>query len=303
MNRMFMAIKSPKLILAFVQSKVDKLYGRFLLKKSNVEYIKFRYKKLFGVDINLDNPQTFAEKIQWMKLYEHDERLVVCADKYAVREIIKNKIGEEYLIPMPYVWDSGEQIDFSVLPEKFVLKPNNSSGRVIICKDKSKFNEQSFRKTIKKWEKENLTRMTGEWVYEKIPFKIVCEEYLADGIVDYKMYFADGEFICTQIITGRQEKSKQFGYFDDKWELLDIRRYNHKRFDVDIKKPENYEEMLSIAQKLSQGFKFIRVDLYYVNNKVYFGELSFYPNNGFVRYENEEMDRFFADKINVSEKI
>ena len=300
MNKICKAIKSPKLLYAYFDSKISKIYAKILLKISNQAYISFRYKKLFGKKINLKEPQTFAEKIQWMKLYDHDERLVICADKYLVRDLIKEKIGEEYLIPMPFVWDSWKQIDFSSLPDKFVLKPNNSSGRVLICKDKSKLDINSAIKEIKKWEKENLTKRTGEWVYEKIPFKIVCEEYLADDIVDYKMYFADGKFMCTQIIAGRSERAKRFGYFDDKWNLLNIRRYGYKSFVSEAEKPEKYEEMLGIAKTLAQGFKFMRVDLYYVNKKIYFGELSFYPNNGFVRYENEEMDRFFGEKIKLS---
>ena len=144
-----------------------------------------------------------------------------------------------------------------------------------------------------------MTKMTGEWVYEKIPYKLICEEFLEDGITDYKMYFADGKFICTQVIAGRSAGHKQLGYFDENWNLLNIKRYGLDKLQQPIEKPKRYEEMLEIATKLARDFIFIRVDLYYVNDKVYFGELSFYPNNGFVRYETEEMDKFFASRVHL----
>lgn len=272
-------------------------YAKLLIKISPKLFIEKKYQKLFGKKPDLDNPQTFAEKIQWLKLNLHDPLIVECADKYLVRDRVKSIIGEEYLIKMIGAWDKPEDVDFDSLPQSFVLKPNNSSGRVLICKDKSQLDIKSAKKKMKSWEKENLTKETGEWVYEKIPFKIVCEEYLADDIMDYKMYYAHGKFICTQVIAGRSKGAKQFGYFDSDWKLLDIRRYKAPQFTYDVPKPEQYEDMLRIGDLLSKDFVFSRIDLYYVNGKVYFGEISFYPNNGFVRYETEEMDKFFSDKI------
>ncbi len=273
--------------------------NKILIKFSNVAYIKRKYKKLFGVTINLESPSTFAEKLQWLKLNDHNEKIILYADKYSVREHIKNTIGEEYLIPLLGAWDKPEEVRFENLPHSFVLKPNNSSGRVLICKNKDTLNFKKVSKTLKKWEKENLTKKTGEWFYEKIPFKIVCEEYLEEDIVDYKFYFADGKFICTQVISGRYSENKTFAYYDDNWQLLDINRYNMKKCTEASPKPEKYCEMLEVATKLSEKFNFMRVDLYYVKNTVYFGELSFYPNNGFVRYETEEMDEFFSSKVKL----
>ncbi len=283
----------------FLIKKVIRYKNALLIRISPVLYLKSKYRKLFGMNINLDNPKGFAEKIQWLKINNQDERIVKYADKFLVREFVAETVGEEYLIPMPFVWERAEDVDFEMLPEKFVLKPNNSSGRVLICKDKAKLDKNNARKILKSWEKENLTKLTGEWVYERIPFKIVCEEFLADDIIDYKMYYSDGEFICTQVITERESGEKKLGYFDDKWTLLNIKRYHHPAITVAPEKPSQYEEMLRIGKKLSQDFPFVRVDLYFVNNKVYFGELSFYPNNGFVRYETEEMDRFFSEKIKL----
>lgn len=262
-------------------------------------YIKRQYKKLFNKKINLKNPTTFAEKIQWLKLNDHNEKIILYADKFKVREHVKNMIGEEYLIPMFGVWDCSEEIDFDELPDSFVLKPNNSSGHVLICENKSKLDWKSAFNTMKKWDKENLTKVTGEWVYEKIPYKIVGEELLSGDIKDYKLYFADGKFICTQVISERRTGRKVFHYYDENWNLLNIFRYNFPKPSKPIEKPAKYEEMIKIATTLSEKFNFIRVDLYYVDDKIYFGELSFYPSNGFVCYETDEMDRFFSEKINL----
>ena len=197
------------------------------------------------------------------------------------------------------MWDSAEEIDFASLPNAFVIKPNNSSGRVLICKDKEKLDYDDAYKKIKQWEKENLTKQTGEWFYEKIPFKIICEEFLEDDISDYKMYFAAGKFICTQLIAGRHSHNKTYTYYDENWNCLDIVRYGMPKAMELQEKPEFYEEMLDIATKLADDFNFMRVDLYYTGGRVYFGELSFYPNNGFVRYQTDEMDEFFASKIDL----
>lgn len=275
----------------------EKAYWRQLVKHSPQLYIERRYAKLFGKEIDLSNPTTFAEKIQWLKCNDRDPRIVRYADKYLVREFVGETIGKEYLVPMLFVWDSAEDLRYEALPEQFVLKPNNSSGRVLICKDKSKLNKEMLFKKIKQWEKENLTQITGEWVYEQIPYKLICEEFLEEDIIDYKMYFAGGEFLCTQAIAGRSEGQKRFGYFDARWNLLDIKRKGVEKIENPPEKPERYDEMLQIAEKLARGFTFIRVDLYSVGERIYFGELSFYPNNGFVRYETEEMDNFFASKI------
>lgn len=288
-----------KTVITRVLACITKYYFRSLLKIDSDLYIKKRYKMLFGEDIDFQNPVTFAEKIQWLKRNDRDERIVNFADKYLVREHVQKTVGEEYLIPLVDVWDKADDLVFDNLPNAFVLKPNNSSGRVFICKNKAEVDKKKMMRTIRKWEKENLTKITGEWEYEKIPYKLICEEFLEDKITDYKMYFADGVFICTQVIAGRADGHKQFGYFDGQWNLLNIKRYGIEALQRPIEKPEKYEEMVAVATKLAQNFTFIRVDLYCVKGKIYFGELSFYPNNGFVRYENEEMDRFFASKIHL----
>lgn len=274
-----------------------RIFNMLLIKISPEFYVMVNYKKRFKENINLNNPKTFAEKIQWLKLNFHDEKIVLCADKYKVREYVKALIGEEFLIDMPFVWNSYKEVDFDVLPQAFVLKPNNSSGRVLICKRKEDLNISKAIKTMKKWEKEDLGKFTGEWMYREIPYKLVCEKFLQNDITDYKFYFADGEFICVQTISDRG-RQKKFCYYDENWNLLNIKRCGVEMGER-IDKPEKYGEMLEVAKRLAQGFIFVRVDLYYVKDRIYFGELSFYPNNGFIKYETKEMDEFFSEKITL----
>lgn len=264
--------------------------------------VKVRHKQLFKNEINLKNPKLFSEKIQWLKLYHRDDKIVLCSDKYRVRAYVENLIGKEYLINMPFVWNSYKEINFNMLPKSFVLKPNNSSGSVLICKDKKELNEKKAIRTIKKWQRENIGKYTGEWVYGEIPFKIICEEYLEDEIVDYKFYFGGGEFICIQTISGRQSGHKRFAYYDENWNLLDIKREGILMPESPEEKPKQFEEMLEIAKKLAKGFIFVRVDLYCVKSNIYFGELSFYPNNGLIKYETQKMDDFFSNKIKLPDE-
>lgn len=279
--------------------KIISLPDKLLLRLNPAGYISRRYKKLFNKKINLNNPSTFSEKLQWLKLNDHNEKIILYADKIAVREHVKSVIGEKYLIPMINCWEKVEDIDLEQLPEAFVIKPNNSSGEVIICKNKKDIDIKSFYKTLKRWSKDNLTKRTGEWFYEKIPFGIICEKLLADDISDYKLYFADGEFLCTQVISGRSSNNKRFQYYDENWNLLNIVRHNMPDPGEPVEKPLKYDEMLTISKKLAEDFNFMRVDLYYVDNEIYFGELSFYPNNGFIRYKTDEMDEFFSSKIKL----
>ena len=294
-------------MIKYIVRKITRLrYRLFAKKERKLDQIDLkkgiiqRYERVYGITLDLDNPKTFAEKINWLKLHYRNPRIIECADKYLVRDFVKKCIGDKYLIPILGVWDRAEEVNFDDLPNSFVLKPNNSSGRVLICKDKSKFDTKNAVKVMKAWENENLTKLTGEWFYEKIPFKIVCEEFLEENITDYKMYYADGQFIATQLILDREEGHKSFLYMDNEWNKLDIRRRGMPTFSGVPLKPVLYDEMIDIANKLSKDFVFCRVDLYCVKNKIYFGELSFYPNNGFVCYETQQMDDYFSNKIKLA---
>lgn len=261
-----------------------------------VKFIRNKYRELFGVYPNLDNPTTFSEKIQWLKLNYRNNLMVQCADKVMVRDYVANKIGINLLNEFICVYNNVEEVDFSALPNQFVFKPNNSSGRIIICEDKEILDIQKAKKIIKKWEKDNLYKVTGEWIYNDIPYKLICEKFLGSNITDYKMYFTNGGFIATQVITDRK-MGFFVDYFDDRWNHLDIERFDHKNNPNTIEKPINYDVMLEKGSLLSEEFPFARIDFYNLDGRVYLGEISFFPNNGFVKYKNTKMDSYFAERI------
>jgi len=166
--------KTKESIIYDKYKKLRRQRQSFYVRYFPLAFIRSKYRKLFGEYPNLENPVTFSEKIQWLKLNYRDPLMVKCADKIMVREYVKEKIGAGFLNDLLFVYDSAKEIDFDALPNQFVFKPNNSSGRVIICKDKSTFDQSKAIKTMKKWERENLFYITGEWIYRDIPYKLIC---------------------------------------------------------------------------------------------------------------------------------
>lgn len=278
--------------------RYKKVKQRFYVRFFPLRFIRSRYKKLFGKNPDLENPVTFSEKIQWLKLNYRDALMMQCADKVLVREYVKREIGESFLTHLFMTFNKPEEINFSILPNQFVLKPNNSSGRIIICKDKYTFNQEKAIRMLKKWERENLFFITGEWIYKDIPFRIICEEFLGDNLTDYKLYFSYDQFIATQVISDRQN-GFYMDYYDDKWNKLNICRIGRSNNPLPTQKPLGYESMLRAGSILAKKFPFSRIDFYSISGEVYFGEISFFPNNGFVRFVNDKMDCYFADKIQI----
>ena len=287
-------IKKSTIYFIYKKIKVfrNSLYIRYLPKT----FIIREHKKLYKEKIDIDTPVLLSEKIQWLKLYYRDPLMVTCADKLLVRDYVKSKIGEEYLNDLLFTYDSVNDVDFSILPNQFVFKPNNSSGRVIICKDKLSFDESAAKQKMKKWEKENLYYITGEWIYKDLQYKLICEKFLEDNITDYKMYFTYDQFIATQVISERRN-GFFIDYYDEKWNHLDIKRIDHNNNSNLSHKPLNYETMIEKGRILAAVFPFSRIDFYNLDGRIYLGEVSFFPNNGFIKFINTEMDNYFANKI------
>jgi hypothetical protein len=268
-----------------------RLFRRYLkIKYACISTIKKDFKKNLGYNLNLDNPKTFNEKLQWLKIFYKNPLTTQCADKYAVRNYVEKKIGPKYLNELFGVYNSIKEIDLGKLPDQFVLKPNHSSGRVIICKDKNKMDWDKEFKKMKKWLKENLYYFTGEWCYKNIKPKIICEKLLDENIIDYKFMCFNGKPKCSFVCLDRAEGMK-INFYDMDWNRLPfIRKYPNA--DYDIPKPLNYEKMVEVSEILSEDFPFVRVDFYEVNNRLYFGELTFFPGNGmeyFVPFYYDEL--------------
>lgn len=270
--------------------------GGFLPTKL-VLYIDYgrSYKKL----LNLNNPQYYGEKIQWIKLNGNLERFGKFVDKYKVRKYIENQVGAQYLNKVYGVYKSPDEINFDKLPEKFVIKMTNGTGGNIICKDKSKLDIESTIKTLKKWQKEKFYKFTKEMQYKNVESKIMCEEYLEDetgSLRDYKLYCTNGKVHIIEVHTDRFTDHKE-NYYDLNWNDYGI---ICKRKKVDyIEKPSNLQEMLNIAEILSKDFLHVRVDLYLVEGKIYFGELTLTPANGTDPFYPLEKDIEIAKLIDL----
>lgn len=269
-------------------------------------YLKRRFKAEMGKDLDLTKPETFNEKLQWLKLYDRRPEYTMMVDKYLVRRYIADTIGEEYLIPLLGVWDDPEQIDFDALPDRFVLKSNHNSGLgMCICKDKSKLDIPMAKAKLAKGLKQNYYLTGREWPYKNVKPRIIAEEYMEDRngeLQDYKIMCFDGEVKCSFVCSDRfSEKGLHVTFFDLDWNVLPFERHYPARKDG-LPKPAQYEKMLELAQTLSQGIPFVRVDFYEVDGKVYFGELTLYPGCGFEAFSPEEWDHTLGSWITLPEK-
>ena len=258
-------------------------------------YIKRQFKRNVGKKINLKNPQTFNEKVNWMKIYDHNKEYVIMADKYRVREYVSEKIGSEYLIPLLGVWDRFDDIDFERLPDKFVLKCTHDSGSVTIC-EKGSFDIEKTRKKFNKALKVNFYWYGREWVYKYIKPRIVAEEYIEDShykeLRDYKFYCLNGKPHALLLATNRLSLDKElcFDYFDMNFKHLHMVNHWHPNSSDELKKPLNFELMQELAEKLAEGIPQVRIDFYEADGRVYFGECTFYDMAGYLIIHPDEWD-------------
>ena len=281
---------------------MKELAYKLLYFTSDKTFNKIKYFYRFKRKLNLEYPKTFNEKLQWLKLNNRKSEHTTMVDKYKVREYISRKIGDEYLIPLIGVWNNPEEIEFDTLPNQFVLKCNHNSGEgLIICKDKSNLNIKKAKKELIKAFKHDYYKRSREWPYKDVEKKIICEEYLVDEtgkeLKDYKFFCFDGK--VKYIMTGSNRFSNlRVTFFDRNWNVAPFRRFNVD-IDPSIPKPKNFDKMIEIAELLSKNEPFIRVDLYEVNNKILFGELTFFPASGLKPFYPEEWDFILGDMINL----
>lgn len=260
------------------------------------KYIKKEFGKKMGYKLDLENPQTFNEKIQWLKLYDRKSEYTLMVDKYAVKKYVANKIGEKYVIPTFGLWDRPEDIEYDLLPDQFVLKVTHDSGGLVICRDKSQLNIKAVSQKLSRSLKRNYYFMHREWPYKNVPRKILAEKYLKDEsskhLIDYKFYCFEGEPKFLYISEGLENhKTARISFVDMKWKQADFGRSDYKPFDKIPEKPDKFDEMCLIAKTLSSGKKFLRVDLYQVNGQIYFGELTFSPCAGYMPFQPFSADR------------
>ncbi len=286
--------------------------GIYLLKKIGIDrcipdklYLQILFRADVGRKLNLDNPQTFNEKLQWLKLYDRKPIYTTMVDKYEAKKYVADIIGEEYIIPTLGVWEKFEDIDFDVLPNQFVLKCTHDSGGLVICRDKSKFDIEAARKKMNKSLKRNFYYSFREWPYKNIKPRIIAEKYMVDesgyDLKDYKFFCFNGVpkimFIESERAKGREGHTVDF--FTENFEHIDLTVDGYPNSKNIFSKPENFEQMKFFASVLSQNIAQLRVDFYNINNHIYFGELTFYHGSGMAHFEPLIWNKFLGDMITL----
>lgn len=273
LGSMLRELKKPRQLFL----KVLHHYPEMFKWMSDEAYLRFVYKIALEKKLNLENPQTFNEKLQWLKLHNRKDIYTTMVDKYEAKKYVADCIGAEYIIPTLGVWENFDDIDFDCLPNQFVLKCTHDSGGLVICKDKSKFDKVAARKKIERSLKRNFYWFGREWPYKNVQHRIIAEQYMADNLKD-----------------GLKED-----FYDEAWNHLNVQRPAHGNAILPTQYPKQYELMKKLAVKLSEKMPFARIDFYKLNEKVYFGEITFYPASGFEGFKPDEWDLKLGEWIKL----
>lgn len=259
---------------------------------SDVDFLKKTFKVRFGKELNLDNPLTFNEKLNWLKIYDRQPLYNKMVDKFEAKEIVKEKIGKEYIVPTIGIYNSVDDIDFTNLPNKFAIKCTHDSGSVVICKNKNELNVEKTKRFLKKCCKHNLFFWAREWPYKDVKPRIIVEEYiesLDENLVVYKVFCFHGKPYLIQVIQNDKHKDETIDYFDTNWNLLNLKQ-DFPNSSNHLKKPKALEEMLHLSSLFLIERPFIRVDWYIVNDKPIFSEFTFFSDAGFAFFSPSEWD-------------
>lgn len=270
---------------------------------SDEKYIKMKYRLMIGKNLNLDSPKTFNEKLQWLKLHDRKDLYKIMVDKYEAKQYVGALIGNEHIVPTIGIYDSFDDIDFSLLPNQFVIKSTHDSGGLVICKDKDRLNTKEAKKKINRSLRRNFYYSGREWPYKELKHRIIVEDYLVDNeskeLRDYKFFCFNGRVEYYKIDFNRFSKH-QANYYDKQGR---IQYFGEEICPPDFKKnlpiPYNLKEMIAFAEQLSRGISFVRIDFYEVNKRVYFGEITFYPAAGFGKFIPEEWDEKLGKLISL----
>lgn len=279
---------------------------------SDEQFIKLLWKKRFHNSINLDNPVTFNEKLQWLKLHDRKAEYTIMVDKYEAKKWIAEKLGEgeDFIVKTYGVWNKFEDIDFNVLPDKFVLKTTHDSGGIVVCKNKQQLDMKKAKNMINTSLHRNYYKWGREWPYKNVKPRVIAEQYLEEkahteieGLTDYKFYCFNGQpkFLYvskSNFINGK--KRDLISVYDLNWELTPFQRDDHESLPYIPKKPVGFEKMVELSKKISKNIPFLRVDWYEVDGKLYIGELTFYPGAGFGEFSPKEYNYELGSWLDIS---
>ena len=245
-------------------------------------YLKLRFRAVFGRKMDLDNPKTYNEKLQWIKLYDHNPDYMMMVDKVDVKSYVAGLVGEEYVIPTLGVWEHVEDIDFDSLPNRFVLKCTHDSGGLVICKNKSQLNVEEAKRKLQKSMNSNYFKWGREWPYKELKPRIIAEEFIGDERIpiDYKFYCFNGRIDSVMLCLDRDMGYPKFLFYDTEWNRQNYMWKEHV-IEKEPEAPKNFSKMLEIAQKLSEGMPCVRIDLYNIHGEIYFGEITIFNQDGF----------------------
>ena len=256
---------------------------------SDEEFLKKVFPKYMGYPLDLENPKTFSEKLQWLKVNYREPIQTVMVDKHEAKHFIAQRVGDQYIIPTLAIWDSVEDIDFDALPNQFVLKCTHDSGGIVICKDKSSLDRETAKAKLSASLQRDYSRIAREWPYKDVPRRIIAEEYLSElgnnEILDYKMYCFHGEPKITVVCSDRFSKTgTRMNFYDINWKPMGIHFGHYPPLSTEFPRPETYDEMLRLAMELSKDCPFLRVDFYEIKGRLYIGELTFFPGAGLEQF-------------------
>lgn len=304
MTEYFKKIAKKSELIINLYNKFKEIYYKYLI--SDKRLIKKRFKERLGREIELDNPVKYNDKLQWLKLNWYDPLATKCADKYLVREVVTERIGEGYLNELHDVFEFVEEIDINKLPNSFVLKGTHGSGLNIICKDKSKLNWDEEFKKMRRWFKYNYYWQNREWVYKDIKPRIICEKFIEQEagaeLRDYRFFCFNGEpkFISVDFSITDKSKTRR-NLYDLSWNLVNGEISYPKELSIKVDKPFKLDEMIELSRKLSSGFPHARVDFYYINEKIIFGEITFFHQSGMGKINPIEFEEEIGNWLNLTE--
>ena len=269
---------------------------------SDEKYLKLLYKATLKKDLDLENPKTFNEKLQWLKIHDRNPEYTKMVDKYEAKKYVASLIDEEYIIPTIGVYEKFDDIDFDKLPNQFVMKCTHDSGGLVICKDKKTLDIKKARKKINKCLKRNFYYFGREWPYKNVKPRIIIEKYMTDEsneeLKDYKVYNFNGEPRVIQVDYNRFVAHKR-NLYDKDWKYIEAAIQYPSNSNIKIKKPQNLKKMLELSKKLSKDIPHVRCDFYSIEDKIYFGELTFYSESGFGKFKPENFEKEMGEWIEI----